>query len=67
LKTTDVKCKKIITVNSEINRNPPLRPYKAKRNEKWELIAFLFNNFFQKSRLKNKSPGVSNSGFTVII
>jgi hypothetical protein len=27
----------------------------------------LFNNFFQKSRLKNKSPGVSISGFTVCI
>jgi hypothetical protein len=27
----------------------------------------LFNNFFQKSRLKNKSPGVSISGFTVFL
>jgi hypothetical protein len=25
----------------------------------------LYKNFFQKSRLKNKSPGVSISGFTV--
>jgi hypothetical protein len=25
----------------------PLKPYKAKKNEKWELIAFLLNNFFQ--------------------
>jgi hypothetical protein len=36
-----------------------------KKSDKWELKAFLFNNFFQKSRLKNKSPGVSISGFTV--
>jgi hypothetical protein len=27
---------------------PGVRPYKAKKNEKWKLMAFLLNNFFQK-------------------
>jgi hypothetical protein len=47
--------------------SPPLRPYKAKKNEKWELIPFLLNNFFQKSRLKNRAPGGCILGFTVIV
>jgi hypothetical protein len=47
--------------------SPPLRPYKAKKNEKWELMAFLLNNFFQNSRLKYRAPRGSIGGFTVYI
>jgi hypothetical protein len=32
--------------------NAPSSPYKAKKNDKWELIAFLLNNFFKKSDRK---------------
>jgi hypothetical protein len=40
---------------------------KAKKNEKWELMAFLLNNFFQNSRLKYRAPGGSVGGFTVYV
>jgi hypothetical protein len=46
--------------------SPPLGPYKAKKKEKWELMAFLLNNFFQNSRLKYRAPGGSIGGFTVV-
>jgi hypothetical protein len=36
----------------------PLKPhFKAKKNEKWELIAFLLKNFFKKSDRKINDPG----------
>jgi hypothetical protein len=46
--------------------SPPLRPYKDKNNEKWELMAFLLNYFFQNSRLKYRATGGSIEGFTLI-
>jgi type VI protein secretion system component VasA len=39
------KCSKIRAL-SKIRA--PQAPYKAKKKEKWELMAFLLNNFFKK-------------------
>jgi hypothetical protein len=53
------KCSKIRPV-SKIR--PRSSPYKAKKNEKWELKAFLLNNFFSKMIVeKNKAMAVFQS------
>jgi hypothetical protein len=36
---------------------PGSSPYKAKKNEKWELMAFLLNNFFQNDSWKKYGHG----------
>jgi hypothetical protein len=50
---------------------PPQTPYMEKINEKWELIAFLINNFFfQKSYSKNERIGAfirANTASTLLL
>jgi hypothetical protein len=46
------KCSKIPPLSKIA---PGVSPYKAKKNEKWELMAFLLNNFFQKKIIEKNS------------
>jgi hypothetical protein len=41
------------------NEQSPTSPYKAEKNEKCELIAFLINNFFKKDDRKMSALGRS--------
>jgi hypothetical protein len=39
-------------INAPSQWTHPLKPYKAKKNANWELIAFFLNNFFKKVNRK---------------
>jgi hypothetical protein len=41
----------------KIRPRPNSAPAKGQKNEKWELIAFLLNNIFQKRQLKKSAYG----------